>query len=351
MNVLLTCAGRRNYLIKFFQEALGDRGLVFAADASAEAPALQEADKAFVVPLVNQTDYFDTLLAICRQHQVRLLISLNDLELSLLARQRARFLKAGTLPVISSPEVVDTCLDKWATVEFLRSCGLNVPKTYISLGEAREALLREEIAFPLVVKPRWGNASIGIEYPEDEEELELAYRLIRKRLPRTILAKASAADPARSILIQERFNGHEYGLDVINDLGGRYVTTFVKRKLTMRAGETDRAVTVENERLGKLGETIGQRLGHVGNLDCDVFVNETGCHLLEMNPRFGGGYPFSHVAGANLPAALIAWANEEEPDASWLRVEPNIVASKCDRLVVMEKPVRGEIRLTKQQIK
>jgi carbamoyl-phosphate synthase large subunit len=335
MNIMLTCAGCRNYLVKFFQEALGNRGQVFAADACRHAPALQDADKAFLVPLVNHPDYFDTLEAICQQHQVRLLFPLNDLELPLLARQRQRFLDIGTIPIISSPAVVDLCFDKWATLGFLKRCGLRAPKTYRYLAEARQALSDEEISFPLVIKPRWGTASIEIEYPDDDEELELAFKLVKKRLGRTFLADISASDPERCILIQEYLHGQEYGLDVINDLDGRYVTTFVKLKLAMRAGETDRSVAVKDEQLEKLGWTIGQRLGHIGNLDCDVFVNEEGCCMLEMNPRFGGGYPFSHVAGANLPAALIAWADGRQPDPGWLMMEPNIRAAKCYRLVTM----------------
>lgn len=335
MNVMLTCAGRRNYLIKFFQKALKGRGCVFAGDASAAAPALQEADRGFVLPPVNRIDYFDVLLSICQQHQVRLLIPLNDLELPLLASQRDRFLKVGTLVVISSPDVVDTCYDKWATFEFLESSGIPAPKTYLSLAEAGEAIARGEITFPLVIKPRWGSASIGIEYAEDNEEMELAYRFVKKHIARTFLAEVSANDPEKCILIQERLSGHEYGLDVINDLDGCYIATFVKRKLAMRAGETERAVTVDNDQLKKLGETLGQKLSHVGNLDCDVLVGQKGYCVLEMNPRFGGGYPFSHLAGANLPATLIAWANGEKPDVRWLRVERDIVASKCDRLVTI----------------
>jgi len=272
MNVMLTCAGRRNYLIEFFQEALDGRGKVLAGDASPDASALQEADGAFVLPLVRGSGYFDALLAICQQHKVDLLISLNDIELPLLARERARFLEVGTLPVVSSPHVVDMCFDKWATINSLKGWNVLVPNTYCSLSEARDGLFRGEVAFPLVVKPRWGTASIGIEYPEDDEELELAYRLVKKRLERSFLAEASAGDPERCILIQERLWGHEYGLDVVNDLDGGYVCTFVKRKLAMRAGETDRAISVKNEGLERLGQTIGQRLGHVGNLDCDVFA-------------------------------------------------------------------------------
>ncbi|MBD2387488.1 ATP-grasp domain-containing protein [Cylindrospermum sp. FACHB-282] len=333
MNIMLTCAGRRNYLVKFFQEILGNRGLVFAGDASAEAASLQEADQGFVLPPINHIDYFETLLDICQEHQVGLLIPLNDLELPLLARQRDRFLQVGTLAVVSAPEIIDICFDKWATFEFLKSCGIPVPQTYLSLAEARQGLERGEITFPVVVKPRWGSASIGIAYPEDDEELQLVYSFVNKLLSRTFLADISASAPQQCVLIQQRVFGEEYGIDVINDLESRYITTFVKRKLAMRAGETDRAITVRDETLENLGAKIGHKLGHIANLDCDVIVNSQGFYVIEMNPRFGGGYPFSHMAGANLPAALIAWFNGETADMGWLKVEANVMSSKCDRLV------------------
>jgi carbamoyl-phosphate synthase large subunit len=340
-NVLLTCAGRRNYLVRCFQEALDGRGQVFAADMNPAAPALREADRAFIVPAIDHPGYFGHLITLCKQYRVRLLISVNDLELPLLARQRARFIDVGTIPLVSSPDVVDICFDKWATFEFLRHCGLLAPKTYLSLAEAREALSKGEVAFPLVVKPRWGTASLGVEFAEDDEELELAYRLVRKKLPRTILASVSATDSERSVLIQERLDGPEYVLDIINDLEGRYVTTLVKLKQShsMEPGGAYHVVTVENEQLKRLGRAIGQQLGHVGILDCDAFISEQRSYALEMNPRFGGGYPFSHIAGANVPAALIAWANAEKPDPSWLRFKSNVGMVKCERIVALTNEV------------
>ena len=138
--------------------------------------------------------------------------------------------------------------------------------------------------------------------------------MAEKQIARSFLAQASAAAPGGCVLIQERLSGEEYGLDIVNDLNGRYICTFAKRKLKMRAGQTDRAVTVKDERLEKLGQLIGKNLGHVGILDCDLFASEQGCRIIDLNPRIGGGYPFSHVAGANVPAALIAWMNGEEAD-------------------------------------
>jgi len=275
------------------------------------------------------------LVGLCRKHDIRLLLSLNDLELPLLARARPQFLAVGTIAVVSPPEIVDLCFDKWATAQFLAECGIPAPRTFLSVKSARAALRSGELSYPVVVKPRWGSASIGIEYPQDERELELVYDLIKLRISRSILAGVSAAEPDRCVLIQERLTGQEYGLDVVNDLDGRYLATFARRKLGMRAGETDRAVTVEHATLTQLGETLGSRLGHVGVLDCDVFQSDAGWHCLELNPRFGGGYPFSHAAGADIPALLVALAESREPQAEWLRIAPDVTSAKCDHILVV----------------
>jgi carbamoyl-phosphate synthase large subunit len=337
MNVMLTCAGRRSHMIAIFQDAVKGRGEVFACDAQADAPALQAADEAFVVPAVDDPSYVDALLALCDAHRVGLLIPALEPELPLLAAHRARFAAVGTVPVVSSSEIVATCYDKLETNRFLARCGLPVAPTFGSLPEAREALRRGELHFPLVVKPRWGVSSFAVAFPEDEEELELAYRLARKQLARSFLAQVSARDPEHCVLIQEKLGGTEYGLDIVNDLEGRYVTTFAKRKIRMRAGQTDRAVTVQDERLAKLGAQIGQALAHVGLLDCDIFAGDDECYAIDLNPRIGGGYPFSHLAGANLPAALIAWARGETPDPRWLEIQSGVAGARFEAFSVTHR--------------
>jgi carbamoyl-phosphate synthase large subunit len=130
------------------------------------------------------------------------------------------------------------------------------------------------------------------------------------------------------VLIQEKLSGQEYGLDVINDLQGNYIATFVKKKIAMRSGETDVAMTVADRDLDALGQAIAQKLRHIANLDMDVFLTEKGEYILDMNPRFGGGYPFSHLAGANLPGAIIAWLKHESADPSYFEIEPNVIGCK-----------------------
>ena len=336
MNVMLTCAGRRSYAIRAFKETLRG-GQVLACDFSAEAPALQEADRWFIVPRVDQSDYLEALFELCVEHAVRLLIPAMEPELPLLAAHRARFEAVGTIPLISSPEVVATCYDKLATDVFLRNAGLAALPSELSLAAARAAVNRGELHFPLVTKPRWGVSSMAVAFPEDDAELERDCVAAKKEVSESFLAKISATDPERSILIQQRVYGEEYGLDVVNDLDGRYVCTFARRKLRMRAGQTDRAVTVRDDRLERLGRTIGEKLRHRGPLDCDVILHGDVFYVIDLNPRLGSGYPFSHFAGANLPAALLAWANGETPDPRWFEFRPGVTVARSDHYVVVDR--------------
>lgn len=334
MNILFTCAGRRTYLLKYFKEQLGDQGKIIGADMQMTAPALSAADIRVLVPSVYDDNYVDVLHNICEQHHVDMLFSLNDLELPILAANKASFENAGTKVVVSSPEVIDICFDKLRTCEYVKSLGINVPRTYSNLQSALNALEIGELQFPVVIKPRWGSASIGIEFVNNQEDLCIMYELIKRKTSKGILGEVSQHDK-NFILIQEMITGKEYGLDVMNDLEGRNVGVAVKQKLSMRAGETDKAVTVDNAELRRIGEVIGTNLAHVGNLDCDILEMDGQYYVLELNPRFGGGFPFSYEAGVNLPKALINWAQGIDFDVKQLVPTYGLTFAKCDYLVDM----------------
>ena len=336
MNILFTCAGRRTYLLKYFRENMSPGDKIVATDMQLSAPALQAADVRIQVPAVYAPDYIDITLKICREHAIDALISLNDLELPILAENKARFEAEGVKLIVSDPEVIDICFDKYKTAQWVESIGLNAPKTYVRLEDAKNALSVGEIAFPLFMKPRWGSGSIGLESIEDMAELEIYYGLLAKKIKKSILATASIG--SEFIMIQEKLTGKEYGLDVMNDLSGKNVGVVVKRKLAMRAGETDKAETVDSEELREMGRKVGENLKHIGNLDVDIMQRANGDYcVLELNPRFGGGYPFSYEAGVNLPKAILAWLKGETVDPSLLRPEYGRMFAKNDYLVEVGK--------------
>lgn len=332
MNILFTCAGRRTYLLKYFKENMLPEDKVLATDMQLSAPALQVADVKLQVPAVYAPEYIDVTLEICKKYAIDALISLNDLELPILAVQKARFEELGVTVIVSEPQVIDIAFDKYLTTQWVENLGLKAPKSYVNLKAVKEALEREEIHFPLFLKPRWGSGSIGLETVEDMEELEIVYGLLFKKIKKTILATASVGD--EYILIQEKLTGNEYGLDVINDLKGNNVAVSVKQKLAMRAGETDKAVTVDLPEVREMGKIIGQNLKHIGNLDVDIMQRANGDYcVLELNPRFGGGFPFSYEAGVNLPKAIMMWLRGENVPKVMLQPEYGRMFSKNDYLM------------------
>lgn len=331
-NILFTCAGRRNYLINYFKDALNGNGLVIAIDNQTNAPALIDADLAIQVSDIYSDTYLEELKSICIKHQVRALIPLNDLELPMLAKHKAEIEETGTKVIVSNQFAIDICFDKWKTFQFLKDHKLLTPKTYINFNTVAENIKNKELEFPLVLKPRWGSASIGIEIVENMEELDCAYRLLKIKLSRSILNKASEDAIESAILIQEKIDGIEYGMDILNDFEGNYYNTFAREKLSMRAGETDKAMSVINPKFSDIGETIARNLKHIGNMDCDVFLVGEKVYVLELNPRFGGGYPFSHEAGVNTAAIYIEWLNGNKDVSHLNNYEENISFAKCDVL-------------------
>lgn len=308
----------------------GDK--VVATDMQLSAPALQAADVKLQVPAVYDPKYVDTTLQICKEQKIDALLSLNDLELPILAENKARFGAEGVKVIVSDPSVIDIAFDKYKTAQWVESLRLKSPKTFVSLEDAKRALETGELHFPLFMKPRWGSGSIGLESIADMEELDIYYHLLMKKIKKTILATASVGD--EYIMIQEKLTGSEFGLDVMNDLEGNNVAVSVKQKLAMRAGETDKAVTVDLPEVREIGHKIGAALKHIGNLDVDVMQNDKGEYcVLELNPRFGGGFPFSYEAGVNLPKAIIEWVKGNKVDASTLQPEYGRMFSKNDYLM------------------
>lgn len=332
-NILFTCAGRRNYLINYFKDALQGDGLVLAADNQLSAPALVDADVAIQVPSIYSDAYVEKLKELITTYDISAIISLNDLELPLLSEHRSELEALGAKVIVSSPEVIDIAFDKWKTFKFFEEIGVDTPKTYITLSEAENALKNGALSFPLVIKPRWGSASISIDIVENKEELELAYQLQRIKIQKSILKDASSNDIEKSILIQEKIDGDEYGIDILNDFEGNHYGSFIRKKMGMRSGETDKAISVINKEYSRIAKIIAEKTKHIGNMDCDFFVSNDKVYYLEMNPRFGGGYPFSHEAGINTPAIYLSWLSGENSVDKHNNFKEGLMFSKCDRMM------------------
>jgi carbamoyl-phosphate synthase large subunit len=340
MNILITSVGRRGYLVDYFKEAIGDDGEVHVANSNAITPAKLHADFFVETPIIYSDAYIPFLLEYCEEKNIDILISLFDVDLPILARHKEKFECIGTKLIVSDENVIDICNDKWKTFQFLRLNGFSTPRTFLSVNEALLSIEEGELSYPVVVKPRWGMGSIGVYIADTVDELRVLYQKSQNAINNSYLKFESKLDYEHSILIQEFLQGSEYGLDIINNLDGKYMNTIAKKKYTMRSGETDCAETVNNPLLKNLGMQLSSKLKHIGNLDVDVFVNDENCYILEMNARFGGGYPFSHMAGVNLPKAIINWVNGVVVSSDLLQEKWGIVSHK-DILIVKLSDTSG----------
>ncbi len=334
MNILITSAGRRTYFVEYIKKALSGRGLVHASN-SEFCIAMQAADRFVKTPMIFESDYVAFLLDYCLTNKINAIISLFDIDLPILAKAKKNFKKHGIEIVVSDLHVIRICNDKYGTYLFLAQNGLSTPLTYIDLKKVKQELAWGNIHYPLVVKPRWGMGSIGIYEADGEEELDVFYRKVKKDILSTYLKYESNQDIKSCVIIQEKLNGDEYGLDILNDLNGNFAALVPKKKIAMRAGETDIAETIENDDLTLLGKKVSALLKHHGNLDLDCIKRDGQFQVLEMNCRFGGQYPFSHLAGANYPAAIICWLSGETPPQDYLTYHPGITGIKD--IVVKEK--------------
>ena len=158
---------------------------------------------------------------------------------------------------------------------------------------------KEKITFPVFVKPVRGSASININKINNKEELDVIW------------------EQSDNLVIQEFMDGQEYGADVYIDMiSNKTVAIFTKKKIKMRAGETDKSVSVKNEKLFNLIKSFAERAGFKGIIDIDIFEIDGEYYISEVNPRFGGGYPHAYECGVNVPKMIInnikKQANKEE---------------------------------------
>ncbi len=328
MNILFTSVGRRGYLLEYFRNALAGKGQVHAANSSPDVPAFYYADKTVITPLIYSADYIDFIFDYCLHENIRAVIPLFDIDIPILAAQHDKFNDAGIKIIAPSLDKSIICNDKLKTAKFLSRRGYLTPATFISLNAVYEALDRKDIRFPLIIKPRWGMGSIGVQKVSNLDELIVIFSIVRREVLATYLKYESAIDINGAVIVQNMLPGQEFGLDVVNDLDGKYMTTFVKRKVAMRSGETDIAKIENDQALIDLGARIGSDIGHLGNLDVDVFKYRDQVYVLELNARFGGGYPFSHLAGADVPKAIVNWLIGKSIKPEWLTVADAVVGFK-----------------------
>lgn len=282
MNILILAAGTRNKIVQYFKKTFAGVGTVVAADASKLGPAIYEADKYYIVPPITEPGYVEHILDICRKEKIDGVLSLIDPELSLLAENEEKLNAVGTKVIGSSKRLCDMSLDKMEMYHWLVEHGYKCAQSWTDKEAFFAAVEAGNVNYPVFVKPVCGSASISISKVYDKETVDLLFA------------------HEDGLMIQEYLNGQEIGADVYIDMiSGEVVSIFTKKKIKMRAGETDKAVSFKDPDLFELIEKFVLEAGYRGQIDIDIFHVDGSYYISEVNPRFGGGYPHAYESGCD----------------------------------------------------
>lgn len=285
MKVLFTNVGRRTYMVEFVLALIDESNPIelHVSDCTLISAAMHVSSKVKVhlLPpvLENSESYFRDLLALCKREKFEAIIPLSDLDTLLLSKFHQEFGLIGCRVIVSDQRTIERCNDKRLTHEICRATGIPTPNAWFSSSDY-------DGTFPVIQKHIFGSGSSGLKVVERSSDLGNF---------------VSGQDMLQQLII-----GDEFGLDILNDLNGNLVAVCAKRKLSMRSGETDKAEIIVDPELLDLGKRISNMLRHVGNLDCDILRNKQGeLFCIDFNPRFGGGYPATHLAGFNYIKAVL----------------------------------------------
>lgn len=287
MNLLLSCIGKRGYIADYLREALGGSGRIVGTSNTPWTPGFPHCDASYLMPDIASDEYPEAVLDVCRREGIDGLLSFFDPDVARLSCHIEEFRAAGVTPILPPPSAAAACFDKVETDLFLRANGFKTARTWATLEGARAALRSGEARFPLFLKPRKGFGSRNTLPAHNDIQLEAFFGL------------------EEGMIAQECLTGAAINFDSLADLDGNVVAVVAWKKLLSRIGETERAETVKDQAVIEVGVRLGRCLGNIGPMDVDLFVEDGEIAVLEMNPRFGGGYPVSHLAGGDFPARIV----------------------------------------------
>lgn len=285
-NIIITSAGQRVALVRGFQETVKrffPDAKVFTTDMNPRlAPAAYVSDQCFTVPRCTSEDYIETLLTLCLENSIGMIVPTIDTELAILSANKDIFAKQGIFVSVSDYDFVMKCRDKRNTGVFFEKHGIRIPK----------AIDKYHPTFPLFAKPYDGSLSTNLHYIKNAEELTTEI----------------LEDP--KLLFMEYIDKEvykEYTVDMYYGKDNKVKCIVPRERIKIRAGEINKGLTEKEPLTQYLYDRLETIRGCVGCICLQVFLNPLTSDVvgIEINPRFGGGYPQTYAAGGNFIEYLI----------------------------------------------
>ena len=338
LKIVIASAGRRAHYLQWFRDALKKQNLpgeVIALDYRATSPTVGLADRSYQTPAYNSPEYVTWLKDWFSDERPDLFLCMNDYEMQTISGALADQLRAGGCIVsVLAPQQHAIVLDKYQMFGALRERGIATPQTY--LGSELNSITPQPAAdAKFVVKHRFGAGSTGLEVVGATTLAEAVARSAESALGedgRKLVGDASA------VLIQEFLPGDEFGVDGVFSLDGhsRLLGTLARRTDQMRDGDPDVATSVPGERFAPAMQELGELLCPIGTMNVDFRENEAGeAHVIDINPRMGGGYPYCHRAGADMPSAIVRAVAGLEHQPELLEYETGVTSARREEFTVI----------------
>lgn len=304
LNILFSSAGRRVELIRCFQRAVDELGIVagfFSADVTPDwSPACRVVDKFIAVPHCHHPDFVSKIIQLCVDEKIQIIIPTIDTELLLYAQNIELFQNIGVTVVIPSIDFITIARDKRKTIQYLSVLELKYPKTWYSLAES------QNFTYPLIAKPVDGSCSVGLKIIKSPKELE---QLETERF---------------SYLFQEYINGSEYTVNCYYE-NGQLCAAIPHKRIKTRSGEVLFGETQRITTLTNVAKKLAMGTICLDGVICfQVFCSDNfdgeDYKLIEINARFGGGYPLCDMAGGHFAKWILQrkiTGNSEATDDFW----------------------------------
>lgn len=219
---------------------------------------------------------------ICKKNAIDLIIPLIDPELSLFAKHSEHFLSIGTKILVPDQEVCELAYNKYEATKIMEMNRILHPKTFLLQNSEKADEIDGEF---VILKPTTGSSAKNV------------FKIQKNKI--NDFVEIMHFDP-KSFIIQEYIDfDFEVTVDVFADEFFRVVEMCQRKRLKVRGGEVERAVTIRDKKLEEVVELITKILKLKGVFNIQFFYKNGRYYFSEVNPRFGGGYPLSYHAGAN----------------------------------------------------
>jgi carbamoyl-phosphate synthase large subunit len=300
--ILLTGAGKRYDIVSCFSRLTK----TIVADPSPLAPAQYAAHVRGTVPRMDDPGYVTALAALCEEHEVGAVLPLTDLDIEILARAR----EEGRLPaLVPSAEVARATYDKYETHLLLQRHSLPSPPTVLPEGDL------DELAYPVMVKPRRGSGARSIHLAHDADQARFFIDYVQQA---PIAGRPKGLPGPEPVMVQRAMGGEEISIDCLGDRDGRCLNAIPRTMLESRGGESIKGRVVRDEELIELAQRTMEALRVAGPATIQVFRDpDIGLGITDVNTRFGGAFPapvYAALPGRTYPELIVRMAGHETID-------------------------------------